>query len=264
MENHISRQLRGLDIDKNVSLRAIGAARKEQKRYLLTKRKVGKAKAARVAPAGVRDMVCNLFSISSPTYTKVIGDYMHNHSVYKSGADDCGRSGNKTTKDQRILPAKVVQLKVRTFFREQRKSCKRVTGQQVTVFLIHEKLLFVPVDAEGVLQPIELLWAHVKGHVGWQYNNEMTLQIMYEHWMHEFQLVEESGHEAVQKYIDKCTGVAKKMYQEMDDDDDDGKSSGESSGDDTDTWDNGEDDEEDDAGDFGDALFDNVGDHAEI
>ena len=68
--------------------------------------------------------------------------------------------------------------------------------------------------------------------------------------MHEFQLVEESGHEAVQKYIDKCTGVAEKMYQEMDDDDDDGESSGKSSGDDTDARDNGEEDEENDAGCF--------------
>ena len=78
--------------------------------------------------------------------------------------------------------------------------------------------------------------------------------------MREFQLVEESGHEAVQKYIDKCTGVTEKMYQEMDDDDDDG----ESSGDDMDARDDGEEDEEDDAGDFGDALFDDVGDRAEI
>ena len=114
---------------------------------------------------------------------------------------------------------KAVQLKVRTFIREQRKSHKRVTGQQVTEFLIHEKLLFVPVDAEGILQPIELLWAHVKGRVGRQYNSEMTLHFMYEHLMHEFQLVEESRHEAVQKYIDKCSRVAEKMYQDMDDDD---------------------------------------------
>ena len=82
--------------------------------------------------------------------------------------------------------------------------------------------------------------------------------------MREFQLVEESGHEAVQKYIDKCTGVAEKMYQEMDDDDDDDDDDGESSGDDTDAQDNGEEDEEDDAGDFGDALFDDVGVRAEI
>ena len=520
MENHISRQLRGLDIDKNVSLRAIRAALREQKRYLLAKRKVGKAKAGSVPPAGVRDTVCNLFSISSPTYTKIIGNYMRNRSVYKSGADDHGRSGNKTAKDQRIPPAKAVQLKVRTFVREQRKSRKRVTGRQVTDFLICEKLLFVPVDAEGIfekrpfdsayrtvrnwlqrhsycrgkrtgnmvmkesvllhkhrylttffanralnaeeckrevmmdesyihehyhrnndsvwdpnddqdiqfgkapakgrrycfaaaiqgpnprvsdavlnqdkaglvpgsvwafcpqkakdhggdyhkvfngqnfvkwwkeqllpnlkqkslimldnakyhkvygdqvpkvyklkkqelqeyltsksvafhektsclelrkkakdyihsnekieivrlaeehghevlftppyhsdLQPIELLWARVKGRVGRQYNNETTLQIVYERLMREFQLVEESGHEAVQKYIDKCTGVAEKMYQEMDDDDDDDDDDGESSGDDTDARDNGEEDEEDDAGDFGDALFDDVGVRAEI
>ena len=100
MENHISRQFRGLDIDKNVSLHAIRAALKEQKRYLLAKRKAGKAKATSVPPASVRDTVCNLFSISSPTYSKIIGDYMRNHSVYKSGADDHGRSGNKTAKDQ--------------------------------------------------------------------------------------------------------------------------------------------------------------------
>ena len=268
MENHISRQLRGLDIDKNVSLRAIRAALREQKRYLLAKRKVGKAKAGSVPPAGVRDTVCNLFSISSPTYTKIIGNYMRNRSVYKSGADDHGRSGNKTAKDQRIPPAKAVQLKVRTFVREQRKSRKRVTGRQVTEIVRlaeehgHEVLFTPPYHSD--LQPIELLWARVKGRVGRQYNNETTLQIVYERLMREFQLVEESGHEAVQKYIDKCTGVAEKMYQEMDDDDDDDDDDGESSGDDTDARDNGEEDEEDDAGDFGDALFDDVGVRAEI
>ena len=107
MENHISSQLRGLDIDKNMSLHAVRAALKEQKRYLLTKRKAGKAKAASIPPAGVRDAVCNLFSISSPTYNKIIRDYMCNCSVYKSGADDYRRSGNKTAKDQRVPPVEM-------------------------------------------------------------------------------------------------------------------------------------------------------------
>ena len=167
---------------------------------------------------------------------------------------------------QEYLTSKSVAFDEKTSCAELRKKAKDYihSNEKIEIVRLAEEhgheVLFTP-RYHSDLQPIELLWAHVKGRVGRQYNNETTLQIVYERLMHEFQLVEESGHEAVQKYIDKCTGVAEKMYQEMDDDDDD---DGESSGDDTDARDDGEEDEEDDAGDFGDALFDDVGDRAEI
>ena len=149
MENHISKQLKGLDIDKNMSLRVMQAVLREQKRYLEVKQEVGKKKGASVPRAGVRDKVCSFFSISSPTYGSIVREYLTGRSVYKSGIDDLGRSGNRQAKDQRIPQTKEVQIKVREFIREQRKDRKRVTGRQVTDFLISANYLQVPRDAEG-------------------------------------------------------------------------------------------------------------------
>jgi transposase len=44
------------------------------------------------------------------------------------------------------------------------------------------------------LQPIELVWALVKGNVGGQYSNHTTLDIVYERLMHEFNQLEDKGH----------------------------------------------------------------------
>jgi transposase len=44
------------------------------------------------------------------------------------------------------------------------------------------------------LHPIELVWALVKGNVGRHYSNQTTLDLVYEHLMHEFNQLEDNGH----------------------------------------------------------------------
>lgn len=73
------------------------------------------------------------------------------------------------------------------------------------------------------LQPIELVWAMVKGGVGRQYNNETTLELVYQRLLKEFDRLLVSGHDAVDGMIKKCASISWKFYQEMDEDDiDDG------------------------------------------
>ena len=43
--------------------------------------------------------------------------------------------------------------------------------------------------------------------------------MVYNHLMDEFRLLEESAHQMIAKMIEKCTGIARKFYKEMDQDD---------------------------------------------
>jgi hypothetical protein len=67
-------------------------------------------------------------------------------------------------------------------------------------------ILFTPAYHSD-LQPIELVWARVKGNVGRQYSNQSTLDLVYERLMHEFNVLEEdSGHASINgSMIEKCT-----------------------------------------------------------
>jgi hypothetical protein len=55
-------------------------------------------------------------------------------------------------------------------------------------------VLFTPATYHSDLQPIELVWALVKGNVGRQYSNGTTLDMVYERLMHEFNQLEDRGH----------------------------------------------------------------------
>jgi hypothetical protein len=65
------------------------------------------------------------------------------------------------------------------------------------------------------LQPIELVWALVKGNVGRQYSNQTTLEIVYDQLMHEFNQLEESGHRSISGMIEKCAGLALQFHGEI-------------------------------------------------
>jgi transposase len=76
-------------------------------------------------------------------------------------------------------------------------------------------VLFTPAYHSD-LQPIELVWALVKGNVGRQYSNQMTLEMVYDRLMHEFNQLEDSGHHSINGMIEKCTTLVWKFYGEMD------------------------------------------------
>jgi hypothetical protein len=52
----------------------------------------------------------------------------------------------------------------------------------------------------------------VKGNVGQQYSNQSTLDLVYEWLMHEFIVLEDSGHTSINGMIEKCTSLAWKFY----------------------------------------------------
>lgn len=103
----------------------------------------------------------------------------------------------------------------------------------------HEVLLTPPYHSD--LQPIELLWAMVKGTVGRQYNNETTLELVHQRLMAEFDRVLTSGHDSVAAMIENCAEKSLKFFREMEQDDVDGE----------DDVDNDLDDNDDEASDSG-------------
>jgi hypothetical protein len=68
-------------------------------------------------------------------------------------------------------------------------------------------VLFTPAYHSD-LQPIELVWALVKGNAGHQHSNQMTLKIVYDQLMHEFNQLENSGHQSINGMIEKCAALA--------------------------------------------------------
>ncbi|KAG7338658.1 DDE superfamily endonuclease [Nitzschia inconspicua] len=84
------------------------------------------------------------------------------------------------------------------------------------------KVLFTP-PYHSDLQPIELVWALVKGNVGRQYNKNTTMKLVYERLMADFHKLEQNGHQLIESMVDKCASLAKTMYEqilEADDDED--------------------------------------------
>jgi hypothetical protein len=99
-------------------------------------------------------------------------------------------------------------------------------------------------------QPIELVWALIKGNVGRQYNNETTLKIVHDRLMHEFDELEASGHDSVAGMIEKCARVAKVFYdRQQEEEGDEVVSDSEEEGEEDGGSENGYDDDDDDGQD---------------
>jgi transposase len=64
-------------------------------------------------------------------------------------------------------------------------------------------VLFTPAYHSD-LQPIELVWALVKGNVGRQYSDQTTLDMVYERLMHEFNVLEDKGHHFINGMIEQA------------------------------------------------------------
>jgi hypothetical protein len=70
-------------------------------------------------------------------------------------------------------------------------------------------------------QPIEIVWALIKGNVGRQYDINTSLTIIYNHLMHEFDSLLETGHASIGGMIEKCASIAWTFYDEMDQEEED-------------------------------------------
>lgn len=152
MKNAITKQLRGKDIDANLSLRIVKASLEMQETHLRFNQKIGKKENKGAKPPTVRNTICKLFSISSRTYSNIMSAYLsdtRNRVVYSSGKEGGGRSGNRSQKITRIPRTRELQIRVREFVRLCRGRRERVTARQVVDFLEDEGMLHIPVGSDG-------------------------------------------------------------------------------------------------------------------
>ena len=197
--------------------------------------------------------VPSLIMLDNAKYHKVYGE--HVPKVYKL----------KKPELQEYLTKMSVAFEAKTSVAELRKMAKDyiLSNEKIEIVRLAEdkghEVLFTP-PYHSNLQPIELLWARVKGNVGRQYSIDSTLEIVYQRLLAEFANVERDEESSVNKWIDKCAGIAEKMYQEIDKDDDEAESSDEE----TDALDDGEDDDDNsgDGDDTGEAFLEDVGHRA--
>jgi transposase len=88
------------------------------------------------------------------------------------------------------------------------RECEKLAHEQG-----HTVLMTPPYHSD--FQPIELLWARVKGEVGRQYDNQTTLSLVLQRLMDAFDRVEKTGQESVLRMIEKCALTAKEFYKKV-------------------------------------------------
>jgi len=76
------------------------------------------------------------------------------------------------------------------------------------------RILFTP-PYHSDFQPIELVWALVKGNVGRQYSNDTTLEIVYQRLVAEFGKLQRDGSHSISGMIKKSVAVMEKFYSEF-------------------------------------------------
>ena len=150
LQDRIKKRIKGKDVDGNLSLRVMSAVLTLQRRYLEEKKKNGLSK-KRTSPARVQQTVVSMFSISTRTYTSIVTNYLKGRTVYRSGKEGGGRSGNRDAKMTRIERTNKNQILIRNFVREKRMRRERVTARQIVDHLWDEEVLFLrrsPDDGE--------------------------------------------------------------------------------------------------------------------
>ncbi len=106
------------------------------------------------------------------------------------------------------------------------------------------------------LQPIELVWALIKGNVGRKNSTETTHSMVHNHLMAELGRLEDQGQQSIGKMIEKCEEQVAAMYKEqleMDEEADECESATFTGISDTSQGDNGDIDQED-IGDSGEMF----------
>jgi transposase len=152
MLKHVSKQLPGQDYSKGLSLRVVRAALTLQQDYLLKKQKLPTAERKRVKAPAVRNNVCRLFGVSEQAFSTILGDYLADRTIFISGVDGNGRSGNRDRRQTRIPRTKTVQIMIREFVRGKRINRERVTAKEVLGKLVDEGILHIPHNEDGTFE----------------------------------------------------------------------------------------------------------------
>lgn len=106
----------------------------------------------------------------------------------------------------------VVELKARE--RKWIQDNEKIAIVQLAEAQGHTVVFTLPCHSD--FQPIELVWALIKGNVGRQCSIDSTLADVYERLMREFNNLNTPGaRESINKMINKCAAKAKEFYDEM-------------------------------------------------
>jgi hypothetical protein len=140
------------------------------------------------------------------------------HKVYGSHVPKCGKMQKQECIDylhskgiETEAECSAVVLKVRTkawIVANEKFECVRLAEEQ------GHRVLFTP-PYHSDLQPIELVWALIKGNVGRQYSLDSTLDLVYQRLMKEFDMLQESGHDSIHCMIVKCTNLARQFKEDI-------------------------------------------------
>ena len=87
--------------------------------------------------------------------------------------------------------------------------------EQVAKDAGHQLLLTPPYHSD--LQPIELVWAKVKGNVGRKYAKGVSLDTVQKRLLNEFQQLEKTGHSSISRMIATSTSIAEDFFENEDD-----------------------------------------------
>ncbi|KAG7356089.1 DDE superfamily endonuclease [Nitzschia inconspicua] len=143
---------------------------------------------------------------------------------FKSAAPKLGKMKKQDIKEW--LQGKGVPLQDNMTALDLRESARKYIKESIPMDCVKaaeemgHKVLFTP-PYHSDLQPIELVWALVKGNVGRQYNKNTTMKVVYERLIAEFHKLEQDGHQLIEKMVDQCASLAKTMYEEILEADDD-------------------------------------------
>ena len=143
MERFVRKQLKRVDVDRNLSIRVITAAFSMRKVYLQAKQK--KIKKTIPKPC-ICQGVCNSFGISSQTYSRIMQSYLRNKFFYVTGVQ-AKKGGNKQQKTTRILRSNLVQMQVETWLCKWHQQQQQTTLRQILDYLVQQGLLQVAIDA---------------------------------------------------------------------------------------------------------------------
>ena len=159
MLKHVKRLLQKGDIDKAFSLRVVHMTLSLQRDHIEEKRKNGAAKRTMESPS-IRETVCTLLGLSSSTYSKIIRDYMENRTIYSSGVDGSGRTGNRAAKATTIPQTEGVKILVRNFVRGLRQNKQRVTARQLVEYLESQGIINIEKEDDNTYKQKEFAAAY--------------------------------------------------------------------------------------------------------
>ena len=146
MKRFVWKQLKGVDVNRNLSIRVITSAFSMQKVYLQAKQK---KKEKTIPKPCICQRVCNFLGISSQMFGRIMQSYLRNKSFYVTGVQAGKRGGNKQQRTTRIPRSNLVQTQVQTWLRKQQQQQQQTTSRQILDYLVQQRLLQVAKDASG-------------------------------------------------------------------------------------------------------------------